>query len=284
MDIEKLKKKAERMGRWLNRLSKISPKTAGRLAFRLFCTPMSGRLREKDREFLATAHTKMLETGGQTIATYEWGNPENPLVIFVHGWESNAVRWRYFIHEGIKNGWRVVAFDAPAQGASSGRQLNLPLFMNALATVSTHFGAAEAIVGHSLGGAAIMQALAKTAMPHPKKAVIIASFEHTTDVFRNFQQFFGLNERLLQELNNEVLRISGQPVEAFSNSLSVKNLGHVRALFLHDTDDKTIPVQDGRNNSAAWPGAIFTETNGLGHRMQHGSVVKTIFKFLAEGQ
>ena len=169
MDLEKLKKKAERIGRWLNRLSKISPKTAGRLGFRLFCTPMSGRLREKDREFLATARLKMLPVGEQSIATYEWGNAENPLLIFVHGWESNAARWRYFVREGVKNGFRVVAFDAPAQGASSGRQLNLPLFMNALAGVSAHFGAAEGIVGHSLGGAAIMQALDKTSMPHPKK-------------------------------------------------------------------------------------------------------------------
>lgn len=270
------------MGRWLNRISLISPKTAGRLGFRLFCTPMSGQLREKDREFLATGRLKMLQIGENSIATYEWGNVENRLLVFVHGWESNAARWRYFVREGVKNGFRVVAFDAPAQGASSGRQLNLPLFMNALAGVSAHFGEAEGIIGHSLGGAAIMQALEKTGMPHPKKAVIIASFEHTTDVFRNFQRFFGLNDRIVQELNNEVLRISGQPVEAFSNSLCVKNLGHIRALFLHDIDDQTIPVQDGRNNSAAWPGAVFTETSGLGHRMQHGSVVKSVFRFLGE--
>lgn len=280
---EKTRLRAERLGRWLNRLALISPKVAGRMAFKIFCTPFGGKLREKDRQFLATADQQIfLEFDGHKIACYEWGEPNRPTVCFVHGWESNAARWRYFIREAVKNGFRVVAFDAPAQGNSSGRVLNLYLFMRAFAGVVAHFGQPNAFVGHSLGGGAIMQALSKTDILRPEKVVIIGSFNTSLQVFKNFANLLKLNETILSGMKNEVFRRTGRTVEEFSNSLAAAQIHDVQALFLHDVGDDVVPIDDGRANAAAWAGSRLVETVGLGHKMQHRSVVEAVLNFIGE--
>ena len=280
---EKTRLRAERLGRWLNRLALISPKVAGRMAFKIFCTPFGGKLREKDRQFLATADNQIfLDIEGQKIACYEWGNSNQPTVCFVHGWESNAARWRYFIREAVKNGFRVVAFDAPAQGDSTGRVLNLHRFMRAFAGVVAHFGQPKAMVGHSLGGGAIMQALDKTDILRPEKVVIIGSFNTSIQVFQNFADLLKLDEIILSGMKNEVFRRTGRSIEEFSNSHSVTQNHDVAALFLHDRDDDVVPVSDGRTNAAAWPGARYVETVGHGHKMQHRSIVEAVMAFIRE--
>lgn len=280
---EKTRLRAERAGRWLNRLALISPKVAGRMAFKIFCTPLGGRLREKDRQFLATADNHLfLEVDGQKIACYEWGNSNKPTVCFVHGWESNAARWRYFIREAVKKGFRVVAFDAPGQGNSTGRMLNLHLFMRTFAGVIAHFGQPKVMVGHSLGGGAIMQALHKTDMPRPEKVVIIGTFNHTTAIFQNFKNLLKMDETVFSAMKNEAFRRTGRTVEEFSNSHAVIENHDIEALFLHDTDDDVVPISEGRENAAAWPGARYVETVGLGHKMQHRTVVEAVVNFMKE--
>jgi pimeloyl-ACP methyl ester carboxylesterase len=278
---EKRHQKALRLGRWINRISKISPKAAGRLAFQVFGMPFAGKLRAKDREFYATGEPHFFEIEKHKIATYEWkSTPNAPLLIFVHGWESNAARWRYFIREAIKLGYHVVAFDAPAHGDSSGKHINLPLYMQVLAEIGRKFGPIECLIGHSFGGAAIMQTLAKTDIPRPKSTIIIGSYERTAKIFEDYVQYTGMIPLILEQLKKEVFRVSGRTLDDFNNSLAVKNLGDIRALFLHDVGDEICPIQDARNNHAAWLGSKLVETTGLGHKMQHISVVHAVFNFI----
>jgi pimeloyl-ACP methyl ester carboxylesterase len=52
-------------------------------------------------------------------------------------------------------GFRVVAYDAPAHGESTGRFASLPEFARALADVAEALGKIHGLFGHSLGGAAV---------------------------------------------------------------------------------------------------------------------------------
>ncbi len=278
---QKRLEKAQRLGRWLNRLAKISPKTAGRLAFRLFCTPFSGRIRKQDEQFLLSADRHFLDFEGQKIAAYEWGEPQQPLVVFAHGWESNAARWRHYVRKAIEKGFRVVAFDAPAHGASGGRQINVPIFTRSLVAVVAHFGRPEALVGHSLGGGAVIRAVAKTEILKPKKVVILGSFARSADVLAHFYAMLGLNEEVQNAVETIIVEIAGEPITEFSNVKTGAQIRDVAAFFVHDAGDDVVAVQDGRDNFEAWAGLKnWLETEGYGHKLQHPRVIEHVFRFL----
>ena len=56
--------------------------------------------------------------GGDEIAVYAWGN--GPTILCVHGWGGRATNFAAFIGPMVAAGFRVVAFDAPGHGQSSG--------------------------------------------------------------------------------------------------------------------------------------------------------------------
>jgi pimeloyl-ACP methyl ester carboxylesterase len=59
----------------------------------------------------------------------------------------------------VAAGFRVVAHDGPGHGESSGHRASLPQFAQATRLVATELGPVTALVGHSLGGAAVTLAL-----------------------------------------------------------------------------------------------------------------------------
>ena len=72
---------------------------------------------------MATAKsTHFLEIDGHRIATYEWGEAGGPLALFVHGWESNAGRWRHFIREAVKHAGHIKGILAQKPLAMSVRE------------------------------------------------------------------------------------------------------------------------------------------------------------------
>src|SRR6185369_17615122 len=75
--------------------------------------------------------------------------------LIVHGWSSRAARFALLAGALVDRGWRVLAFDAPGHGLSSGRSSSLPQVMAALDAVVTELGPVQALVGHSMGALAI---------------------------------------------------------------------------------------------------------------------------------
>ncbi len=86
-----------------------------------------------------------------------WGS--GPTVVLVHGWGSRASRLGALAVALVEAGFRVVAFDAPAHGESTGRFASLPEFARALVDVAEAAGPIHGLVGHSLGGAAVAMAM-----------------------------------------------------------------------------------------------------------------------------
>jgi hypothetical protein len=149
-------RKLRRIGKTFNALAAISPKLAGKIAFRLFCSPRRLPVRDQDRSFYAKAKESKVAFEGYTLRTYEWtpAQPNGKTVLLIHGWESSAARWRNLTKTLLQAGYCVQAFDAPASGQSGGKMLNLMIFSRALQAVVQAKGLPYAIVGHSLGAGA----------------------------------------------------------------------------------------------------------------------------------
>ncbi|MGV9195387.1 alpha/beta hydrolase [Microbacterium sp. MC2] len=61
-----------------------------------------------------------VDGAGAEVVTYEWGDGDRTVVL-IHGWNGRASQFATLARELVAEGYRVVAFDAPAHGASSGR-------------------------------------------------------------------------------------------------------------------------------------------------------------------
>lgn len=270
-----------RVGKTVNALSKVSPRMAGRLAFRLFCTPRRLPLRDQDKSFFAKSTQKKIHFEGLHLHTYEW-NPQHPngqTVLLLHGWESSSARWRRLCKALQQQGYRVLALDAPASGQSAGSTLNLLLFSRAIQAVVSEFGRPYAIVGHSLGAGAPVICTTMLGVERPEKMVLMAPFADTIRVTRDFCQFFGFSDVVEKAIGTEIKRRTGQPIEAFSVVERVQLLQDITGLVIHDTDDDVAPVAEGQAIANAW-NAQFLQTSGLGHRLQDNSVNEAILAFL----
>jgi predicted alpha/beta hydrolase family esterase len=283
---EKFLKKARRVGSLLNALSYLAPTLAGKLAFRLFCTPRSGRIAEKDIPTLSSAKTSIFEIEDHFIKVYTWEplvsfavtNKKTPTVLFVHGWESNSARWNKYIKAFREAGYKVTCFDAPAHGDSTGKMLNVPLYSRTLKGLMEMNGVPDVIIGHSIGGAAVVMSMAAFDAPRPEKAIVLGVFAESTRVIQDFGKFCQLRQVVLDRANDYILKISGLPMIAYSVVKKAALLHDVKGFVLHDSNDAVAPVEEGRQIATAW-GASYLETKGFGHRMQDKSVVKAVLEF-----
>jgi pimeloyl-ACP methyl ester carboxylesterase len=275
-------KKIRRVGKMLNALAAVSPVLAGRVAFRIFCSPRRLPLREEDRDFLETAqHFDFQAEKKLRIRGYTWQSEQNgaPEVLCLHGWESSSARWKRYVKGLRESGFTVHAFDAPASGRSDGAMLNVLLYSRVVKKFIAEKGRPYAVVAHSLGAAAAVMSAAILNAPRPERMILLGVFAESSRVIRDFGEILGVNEAVIQNIHREVERRSGMPIEEYSVAKKSSLLADVQGFVLHDRDDEVAPVAEGRMVAESW-NARYLETEGLGHRMQDKKVVAEVVKFL----
>jgi len=100
-----------------------------------------------------------MSADGVGIATYEWGDPDAPTVVAVHGFASSAVaNWHVtgWTRELTRAGCHVLAFDQRGHGASDKPRhpadYSMPILVgDLLNVVDTHLIDEFALLGYSLG-------------------------------------------------------------------------------------------------------------------------------------
>lgn len=245
----------------LKALERISPQLAARFAARLFATPPSRRApREWERSILSEAEPFQIRAAGTRLRGSRIG--EGPAVLLVHGWGGGGSQLAAFVPPLLSAGCSVIEFDGPAHGASTGKTATMPELADAAADVARRFDA-RAAIGHSLGAAAVALALHR-GLPLDA-AVLVAPPRAATVIFDGFCAALGLSEvtrdRTRDRLERRVgVRIAGLDLPAMVTGLRTP------ALVIHDTGDSEVPFEDGAAIAAAWPGARFLATEGLGHR------------------
>jgi len=255
----------------------VSPELAARWAERIFCTPPRHPPREADEAFLATGRRFTVVSEAQELAAWEWGR--GPTVVLVHGWGSRAGRFSGLARALAKGGFRVVAYDGPAHGSSTGRLASLPEFGRALGAVGRTVGPVHGLVGHSLGGAAAMLALRDGL--EAERVVLLAT---PADVVR-YSTAFANHLRLSNSTRIALRRNLETRLKARWDELDLPAIARsLRApvLLLHDRDDEDVPFSQGEEIARAWPGARLALTSGLGHRaiVRDPAVVRRTVAFL----
>ncbi|MET4105289.1 alpha/beta fold hydrolase [Hymenobacter sp. UYP22] len=266
-------------------LAAVSTEWAFGAAWKLFTTPRQLPEKHWEAAALAMARSFTVATKTGSVTAYEWNPAGRRTVLLVHGWEHRASFWGVLARELVAAGFRVVALDGPAHGASEGRRTTLPNFARAVQAVADVVGEVYAVVAHSLGGAATVGVPVQFNQAHTgrlPRLVLLAVPGSTAAVARRFAELLRLPPAVVARLNRYVQEQHGRDAESFS----LIQVGHRfpadRALLLHDHDDASIPFAEAAEIAANWPGLDFRATVGLGHNqiMRDPAVLRQVVEFL----
>jgi pimeloyl-ACP methyl ester carboxylesterase len=170
------------LGLYLNLLSYVNLENAKSKAYQLFTQPRKGKLNiGLLPKTLKSATLETFEYQNEKVQAYIWtrgkteqseakGNEE--IILLVHGWESNASRWKKLLHHLKPLGKTIIAIDGPAHGLSGGTEFNTPKYAEFI-NVLTQKYSPKIVIGHSVGGAAISFYLNKYKNPTIEKVILL---------------------------------------------------------------------------------------------------------------
>ena len=146
---------AKTIGFYLNVLSILNLEKAKNVSYRLFSQPRKGKLKkEKLPKILQTAVHETITFGEDFFQIYTWNiskteqsEANKDIILLVHGWESNASRWKKMLPHLKQLNKTIIAIDAPAHGLSSGKEFNAPKYAEFINEFSKKYSP-KIMIGH----------------------------------------------------------------------------------------------------------------------------------------
>ncbi|MCB2377258.1 alpha/beta fold hydrolase [Hymenobacter sp. BT635] len=264
-------------------LAAVSTTLAFQSAWRLFTTPRRLPVKPWEAAALADARRFTVPFGKGHLTAYEWNPAGRRTVLLVHGWEHRASFWGALAQVLVEAGYRVVAFDGPAHGASSGRRTTLPMFGEAIQLVADQAGPVWGVVAHSFGAAATAGLPVHFNQGQLLPRLVLLSVPGSTPaVFQRFAELVRLPTKVAARMTRYAEARHGRRAESFSLTAVGHQVPAARALLLHDRADETIPFHEAEDIARSWPGLDFRPTAGLGHNriMRDPAVLQQIIGFL----
>lgn len=268
---------AKSIGKYLNLLSLIAPSYTAKKTLEIFAKVRKGKI-DKDKTFpiLEEGKQNRFHCNGHEIQRYHWKG-SGKKVLLLHGWESNTHRWRNLIRSLKTKDFDIHAIDAPAHGYSSGTYHYLTNYAAAATKMIEEYDI-EIIVGHSMGGMAMLFAKSIKPLKTVKQLVSIGAPTDFSLIVAGYQNTIGFNKRVYRLLDQLIEKEIKVEIKEFSTSkFTYENLGEL--LILHDRLDPTIPLWQAERIQKNVGGKLFI-TEGFGHSMHQKEVCQKIMEFL----
>jgi esterase/lipase len=250
----------------LTLLGLVSKEQAGKEAFRLFCTPLS-RYKGKQAAVFTNGEPLEFELNGRKVRGFRCNPAGTKKVLILHGFASSCHKFERYANELVSKNYQVLAFDAPAHGASEGKTVNAVEYSEMITRVNALYGPVDGYIAHSFGGIAVSLALENMEHSAETKVVLIAPATETVSAIEGAFKVMGIRKKLLREcLDEHIFRISGQQPTWFSIRRAMKNI-KASVLWIHDEDDNITPIKDVvKVQEDNLPHISFMLTRGLGHQ------------------
>jgi esterase/lipase len=261
-------------------LSTISKRKAAEKAFKLFCTPQH-RNKKKLPPIFEQSEKLKLAFKGHLIQGYRWNATSDKKILILHGFESSVVNFYRYVKQLVKKGYCVLAFDAPAHGKSSGKEINILLYKDFIDHLNEEYGIIKGFIAYSLGGLALSLSIESWEHDHTTKIVYVAPAVETSTAMVSFCNFLKLNKEVQKEFELIIEEKSGHSPAWFSIARAATNIT-ADVLFVQDKHDNMTPFSDVEPLiNANHSNFRFIINEGLGHRRiyRDSKVAKTIFDF-----
>ncbi len=228
-----------------------------------YFVPRSYRLSNEENTFLRAAESFRINVNDQNIVCWKWGS--GPAIVFVHGWNGRGIQFQNFIRAALVRGYSAITFDGPGHGDSDGKSSSYFEMTDALRAVLRHYSenAIIAVIGHSFGAAAIINALHKEGARIP--SVLLAP---ALDIKEMLDTVFALHGVPLH-IFNHLIKTYEQRFGYDLNLDNPKNLLQeysLQAMIIHDKQDSVTPFEDSKKVTEKFPLIRLFATNGLGHK------------------
>ena len=251
----------------LKTIGLISPRKAAEAAYQLFCTPFASKAKRKEPPVFHKAEKISFDMDGLTIRGFRWKaeHPNGKKILIVHGFSSYAYKFEKYINPLKKEGFEILAFDAPAHGSSDGKLINAYIYKNALLRIESLYGSFYGIMGHSLGGLAASLAFEQLANRENRKLVLVAPATETETAISNFFKIIPADEKIKLAFTQLIGELTDKPVSYYSVSRVVKSI-RSPVLWVHDKQDAICTFDDVKPLLVIdLPHVQFLITDQLGH-------------------
>jgi pimeloyl-ACP methyl ester carboxylesterase len=270
--------------RWFfPRLEKFAPPIAHRYFLKIFFTPLRYKTPEKELIAEKFARKFSITVGDKVIQCYEWGDESMPYVLLVHGWAGRATQFRRFIQPLTNSGLRIVGFDGPAHGNSTGKRTSIDEFEKVLRAIYQAKGEPKAVLAHSFGGvAALYSAMNGLRI---RKLVNIASPTIGDEVIKTYLNAVNGTWSTGEFFKAFVKKTTGKSFDEFSSLHFVKHLpAWIDLLLVHDENDKEVAIKHAEELIKVYPDAHLIRTKKLGHTriLKDDEVIRRIVTFVRD--
>lgn len=259
----------------------FSDKWTAKYALKLFITPVKfpTPLREIPTLSKLKCYSMNLPRCKKEIVVYESKNAsKNALVI--HGWNGRGTQLFSVIELLETQGYKVICFDAPGHGKSKKNKTQMLDFIEAVFVLEQQYGGFDLIVGHSLGGMTLFNALGRGVSSC--KAIAISSGDEIIDILDNYVNFLKLPSRFSGFLRDLFENYSQDKIENYSAHVQAEKI-KIPVLVIHDKNDMDVSYKAAENIVNHLPQGKLHLTHGLGHRKILGdsNVIQIIKNFIA---
>ena len=265
---------------WLFRFgAAVAPILTAKIGVGIFTRPSKSKDSLEDLKIKREARRSFLNFENGQLAMMEWG--EGPIILGVHGWNSSGKRFSNFVKPISDSGFRLLVFDGPAHGCSSGSHLDLMQYARSIVSVAREMGTIHALIAHSFGSIASLLAVEKGLKV--EKMVIFSplnGIKGTIDYLTRNSRMPAWFAHRVQDVFEKRFQRDLNSVEALSLA---SKLDLPPSLIFHDADDPILPVQNARDLSCAWKNSQLLVTRGLGHQgcLDDDQVIRKVVSFVA---
>jgi alpha-beta hydrolase superfamily lysophospholipase len=266
----------------------LSPRKAAEAAYELFCTPYGRSKKLKEPPLFHKAEKISFFHENNKINGFRWlpEHPNGKKVLIIHGFRSYSYKFEKYITPLRKEGFEVIAFDAPAHGISGGSKINALIYKRMLLEADAKFGPFFGWIGHSLGGLAASLAFEELKNKETKKLVLIAPATETEHAIQGFFSLLKVDDQVQQAFRQLLREITGKDVSYFSVRRMV-NENIVPVLWVHDRQDTICPFEDVKpviDKKLQHIQFLITEQLGHSKVYKDNKVCKEIIGFLSAPQ
>ena len=255
---------------------------ATRFLWRIFCGPIKFKTPSREAEFYKkTEHEKIqAKSTNKEIMLYRIPN-EGKKLLFVHGWNGRSSQFFRIIELLSDDGYDITAFDLPGHGRSTRSATNLPEITDLISEITKSRGPYHAIVCHSFGGVAALNAV-RLGATFEKLVLISPGVYEIKPMFKTFVGLFGLDEEYYADrLFDLAESLYGSSPGEFGLDRFSKQIA-MDTLIVHCEDDKEAQKEIAITLHSDMRNSVLYMTQGLGHRriLRDQKVAEKVMNFL----
>jgi pimeloyl-ACP methyl ester carboxylesterase len=249
---------------YLKFLSFLSPTLASNIAFKLFCTPINKKLRDREIAVLNRAQSEEIKFENTYIKKYTWGNGTKTALL-VHGWESNAGSLGAFVKLLTENNYKVIAFDCPAHGQSGGKQTTLFRNSDAALLICNQIGNIDVAITHSFGSVVLMNAILHNKSLSLKKLIMITTPNAMQKAFDDFYHLLNINNHVKKLIEEKVEKMYHVKIKDMTASTLCHKIHLDHVMIIHDKQDKVIPYHNAETVAKSLKNCLLVPIENAGH-------------------